>query len=77
MGVSLVTLFMLAISGGAVFLDRHVLERMAYYDPLTDLPNRHGLVRYFKDEFFGSRSGAVFLWIWIGLSRLMIRLDMI
>ncbi|MEK4463162.1 EAL domain-containing protein [Paenibacillus sp. FSL R5-0876] len=60
MGVSLVTLFMLAISGGAVFLDRHVLERMAYYDPLTDLPNRHGLVRYFKDEFFGSRSGAVF-----------------
>jgi diguanylate cyclase (GGDEF)-like protein len=60
MGVSLVTLFMLAVSGGAVFLDRHVLERMAYYDPLTELPNRHGLERYFKDEFFGSRSGAVF-----------------
>lgn len=59
-GVSLVTLFMLAISGGAVFLDRHVLERMAYNDPLTDLPNRHGLERYFKDEFFGLTSGAVF-----------------
>lgn len=59
-GVSLVTLFMLAISGGAVFLDRHVLERMAYHDPLTELPNRHGLERYFKDEFFGVNSGAVF-----------------
>ncbi len=59
-GVSLVALFMLAISGGAVFLDRHVLEIMAYNDPLTELPNRHGLERYFKDEFFGVNSGAVF-----------------
>ncbi|WNS42549.1 EAL domain-containing protein [Paenibacillus sp. MMS20-IR301] len=59
-GISLVTLFMLAISGGAVFLDRHVLERMAYHDPLTELPNRHGLERYFKNDFFGGSSGAVF-----------------
>ncbi|MHA6534575.1 putative bifunctional diguanylate cyclase/phosphodiesterase [Paenibacillus sp. BAC0078] len=59
-GVSLVTLLMLAVSGGAVFLDRHLLERMAYNDPLTELPNRHGLERYFKEEFFGSSSGAVF-----------------
>ncbi|MEK3687699.1 putative bifunctional diguanylate cyclase/phosphodiesterase [Paenibacillus sp. FSL R10-2736] len=59
-GISLVTLFMLALSGGAVFLDRHVLERMAYHDPLTELPNRHGLERYFKDDFFGGISGAVF-----------------
>ncbi|MBW4082160.1 bifunctional diguanylate cyclase/phosphodiesterase [Paenibacillus sp. S150] len=59
-GVSLVTLLMLAVSGGAVFLDRHVLERMAYNDPLTQLPNRHGLERYFRDEFFGGASGAVF-----------------
>lgn len=59
-GVSLVTLFMLAISGGAVFLDRNALERMAYNDPLTDLPNRHGLERYFTEEFFGITTGAVF-----------------
>ncbi|OKP78205.1 diguanylate cyclase [Paenibacillus sp. P3E] len=59
-GVSLVTLFMLAVSGGAVLLDRHGLERMAYHDPLTELPNRHGLERYFKNEFFGGPSGAVF-----------------
>jgi diguanylate cyclase (GGDEF)-like protein len=59
-GISLVTLFILAISGGAVFLDRHVLERMAYHDPLTELPNRHGLERYFKEDFFGGLSGAVF-----------------
>lgn len=59
-GVTLVTLLMLLISGGAVFLDRHVLERMAYNDPLTELPNRHGLERYFSEEFFGKPSGAVF-----------------
>lgn len=59
-GVSLVTLFMLAISGGAVFSGRHVLERLTYNDPLTELPNRQGLERYFKDEFFGVNSGAVF-----------------
>ncbi|WP_410512715.1 EAL domain-containing protein [Paenibacillus sp. BR2-3] len=59
-GVSVVTLFMFAISGGAVFLDRHVLERMAYHDPLTGLPNRHGLERYFDSDFFSGTSGAVF-----------------
>lgn len=59
-GVSLVTLFILAISGGAVFSGRHVLERLTYNDPLTKLPNRQGLERYFKDEFFGVNSGAVF-----------------
>ncbi|WP_150270177.1 putative bifunctional diguanylate cyclase/phosphodiesterase [Paenibacillus tepidiphilus] len=59
-GVSFVTLFMLAISGGAVFLDRHVLERMAFHDPLTDLPNRHGLERYFQNDFLIQSSGAVF-----------------
>lgn len=60
MGVSLVTLIMLGISAGAVFLDRHVLERMAYHDPLTGLPNRHGLERYFEVDFFSGTSGAVF-----------------
>ncbi|WP_440960972.1 EAL domain-containing protein [Paenibacillus nitricinens] len=61
MAFSLAALLMLAVSAGAVFLDRHVLERMAYHDPLTELPNRHGLERYFKDEFFESGSGAVFI----------------
>ncbi|ASA24603.1 putative bifunctional diguanylate cyclase/phosphodiesterase [Paenibacillus donghaensis] len=59
-GVSMITLFMLAVSGGAVLLDRHVLERMAYHDPLTGLPNRHGLERYFNQDFFGKTTGAVF-----------------
>lgn len=59
-GISMVTLFVLAVSGGAVFLDRNVLERMAYHDPLTELPNRHGLERYFREEFFRDTPGAVF-----------------
>jgi diguanylate cyclase (GGDEF)-like protein len=60
MGVLLITLLMLAISRGAVFLERHMFERMAHQDSLTELPNRHGLERYFEKEFFRSRSGAVF-----------------
>lgn len=60
LGVSLVTLFMFGISGGSVFLDRNVLERMAYHDPLTGLPNRHGLERYFRERFAAGTSGAVF-----------------
>jgi diguanylate cyclase (GGDEF)-like protein len=60
MGVLLITLLMLAISRGAVFLERHMFERMAHQDSLTELPNRHGLERYFENEFFRSRSGAVF-----------------
>lgn len=59
-GISVVTVIMLAVSGGAILLDRHVLERMAYFDPLTGLPNRHGLERYFSEEFFTGRAGAVF-----------------
>ncbi|WP_251037913.1 putative bifunctional diguanylate cyclase/phosphodiesterase [Paenibacillus albidus] len=39
---------------------RHMLERLAYHDPLTELPNRHGLNQYFKEDFFGAAAGAVF-----------------
>lgn len=60
MGVSLVSLLIFVVSSGAILLDRLALERMAYHDPLTGLPNRQGLDRYFKDEFFEGRTGAVF-----------------
>ncbi|WP_458120550.1 MHYT domain-containing protein [Paenibacillus sp. Z6-24] len=57
--VAIVTLFILAASWAAVFVEKHVLERMAYNDPLTGLPNRHGLQRYFAKEFTEQTEGAV------------------
>ncbi|ANF95159.1 bifunctional diguanylate cyclase/phosphodiesterase [Paenibacillus bovis] len=57
--VAIVTLFILAASWAAVFVEKHVLERMAYSDPLTGLPNRHGLQRYFTKEFTAQTEGAV------------------
>ncbi|MEI0737045.1 EAL domain-containing protein [Paenibacillus sp. JTLBN-2024] len=65
-GVTLATFFMLMVSWGAMFFDRHVLEKMAFSDPLTGLPNRHDLNRYLKDGVDGSRETAV---IFIDLDR--------
>ncbi|MBD8067475.1 EAL domain-containing protein [Bacillus sp. PS06] len=56
LGVSFVMLFILVISWIAIFLDRHLLEKMAYRDSLTLLLNRNGLLDYFdsKKEVHGS-----------------------
>ncbi|WP_028551839.1 putative bifunctional diguanylate cyclase/phosphodiesterase [Paenibacillus sp. UNC451MF] len=59
-GVSLATLLILAVSWGAIFFDRHVLERMAYSDPLTGLANRHDLTRFFEEQFLPGTEGAIF-----------------
>jgi len=59
-GVSLAMLLILAVSWGAIFFDRHVLERMAYSDPLTGLANRHDLTRFFEEQFLPGTEGAVF-----------------
>ncbi|MFH5181362.1 putative bifunctional diguanylate cyclase/phosphodiesterase [Paenibacillus sp. TAB 01] len=56
-GVALSACFILAVSWTAIFLDRNVLERMAYTDALTGLPNRHHLVRYFEESFSRPVSG--------------------
>ncbi len=57
--VSLVSISILAISWAAVFMERHLLERMAYSDPLTALPNRYGLQRYFEKVFHEKMQGAI------------------
>lgn len=58
-GVALSTFIILAVSWGAIFFERHVLEKMAYSDQLTNLPNRHDLQRYFAEQFEASMSGAL------------------
>lgn len=58
-GVSVATFIILAVSMIALFFDRHVLEKMAYHDALTGLPNRYGLVRDMDNRLNKSWQGAV------------------
>ncbi|TYP69414.1 bifunctional diguanylate cyclase/phosphodiesterase [Paenibacillus methanolicus] len=55
--VVMATFLILAISAGFMFFDRTVLERMAYYDALTGLLNRHRLLHYFETSFTGKETG--------------------
>ncbi|WP_245948232.1 bifunctional diguanylate cyclase/phosphodiesterase [Paenibacillus sambharensis] len=57
-GVTVTIFAILFISWGAMFFDRHVLERMAYKDSITGLPNRNEMNRFF-DTYEGSDSIAV------------------
>lgn len=57
--VSVIALVIVGTLIGALFFDRNVLERMAYLDSLTSLPNRHGLHRYFEGRFSAANGGAV------------------
>ncbi|GIO57427.1 putative signaling protein [Paenibacillus cineris] len=58
-GVTITTFFILMVSWGAMFFDRHVLEKMAYSDPLTGLPNRHDLNRLLGEGVDTSKETAV------------------
>jgi len=58
-GVTMTTFFILMASWGAMFFDRHVLEKMAYSDPLTGLPNRHDLNRFLGEGLDRSKQTAV------------------
>lgn len=54
-----VTIFIiLLVSWGAIFFDRHVLEKMAYMDTITGLPNRNEMNRFF-DKYTGGETLAV------------------
>ncbi|CAM4480241.1 bifunctional diguanylate cyclase/phosphodiesterase [Paenibacillus tarimensis] len=57
-GVTVAIFAILFISWGALFFDRHVLERMAYKDSITGLPNRNEMNRFF-DTYEGCDSIAV------------------
>lgn len=60
-GVALAAFFILLVSLGALFFDRHVLERMAYEDQLTGLSNRHDLHRFFSEHFHKDMKGSVIM----------------
>lgn len=60
-GVTVTIFIILFISWGAMFFDRHVLERLAYQDAITGLPNRNEMNRFF-DKHIGNESiGVLFL----------------
>ncbi len=58
-GVALTMSVILLVSWAAVYFDRHVLERMAYSDPLTGLANRHVLDRAFEERLAPEAGGSL------------------
>jgi len=60
-GVTVTIFVILFVSWGAMFFDRHVLERMAYQDSITGLPNRNEMNRYFDTHSGSEDIGVLFL----------------
>jgi diguanylate cyclase (GGDEF)-like protein len=58
-GIALAMSVILLVSWAAVYFDRHVLERMAYSDPLTGLANRHVLDRAFEERLSPDAGGSL------------------
>lgn len=60
-GVTVTIFIILFVSWGAVFFDRTVLEKLAYQDTITRLPNRNEMNRFF-DTYSGNEIiGVLFL----------------
>ncbi|MCM3781695.1 EAL domain-containing protein [Neobacillus mesonae] len=60
-GVTVSIFVILLVSWGVIFLDRHVLERMAYQDSITGLPNRNEMNRFFDTHIGDEIIGVLFL----------------
>lgn len=60
-GVTITIFIILLISWGAMFFERHLFEKMAYQDALTDLPNRHEMNRYFETVINSEHIGVLFI----------------
>lgn len=61
LGVTIVIFIILLVSWGAMFFDRHVLERLAYLDTITGLPNRNEMNRFFDSHVGTEKIGVLFL----------------
>lgn len=60
-GVTVTIFIILMVSWGAMFIDRHVLERLAYQDTITGLPNRNEMNRFFETHIGNESIGVLFL----------------
>ncbi|RIX50114.1 bifunctional diguanylate cyclase/phosphodiesterase [Paenibacillus nanensis] len=60
-GVTVTIFIILFVSWGAMFFDRHVLERLAYQDAITGLPNRNEMNRFFDKQTGHESIGVIFL----------------
>ncbi|PYI54082.1 bifunctional diguanylate cyclase/phosphodiesterase [Paenibacillus flagellatus] len=60
-GVTVTIFLILMVSWGAIFFDRHVLEKMAYQDAITGLPNRNEMNRFFDTHEGDESLGVLFL----------------
>lgn len=59
--VTVAVFIILLISWGTMFFDRYVLEKMAYQDSTTSLPNRNEMNRFFDTHTGEENIGLLFL----------------
>ncbi|MBT2763930.1 bifunctional diguanylate cyclase/phosphodiesterase [Paenibacillus sp. ISL-20] len=60
-GVTVTIFAILLVSWGAMFFDRHVLEKLAYQDTITGLPNRNEMNRFFETNAKTEKITILFL----------------
>lgn len=60
-GVTVTIFIILFVSWGAVYFDRHVLEKLAYQDTITGLPNRNEMNRFFDTHTGNENIGVLFI----------------
>ncbi|WLV24035.1 EAL domain-containing protein [Aciduricibacillus chroicocephali] len=60
-GVTVIIFILLLTSWGAMFFERHVLERLAYADSISGLPNRNDMNRHFHSNAGSTDTAVLFL----------------
>lgn len=60
-GVTFTIFVILFVTWGAMYFDRHVLEKMAFYDSVTGLPNRNAMNRFFETHISNETVGVLFV----------------